>query len=192
MFRGPPSQRAKEMSGTSTPRKGGLTDSVRKLTRTAGNNMVWVSKKVKDTKSQNGDVSSLQDGFSDVDSSRVSSGRSRATSAMSGISRCSTSSAYGSPFAHLGFEGARHLHPERLPSAKSRRERAVSFRMLDYDDETIEQVQQLKSHLRRLDMSNIKLTILTMDMIENLHKLEKLDAGFNQLSMIVSQRVFMT
>ncbi|XP_041349799.1 malignant fibrous histiocytoma-amplified sequence 1 homolog isoform X2 [Gigantopelta aegis] len=88
---------------------------------------------------------------------------------------------YGrSPITHVGFCEARHLHPERLPSAKP--EKAVSVRLLDTSNETIKNIQQLADSLKRLLVYDLSLKTIPDGLLANLFHLEKLDLGFNHLS----------
>ena len=83
------------------------------------------------------------------------------------------------PMAHLGFEGSRHLEPERLPSG--RKERARTVRVIELNQDTIDSIKQIAEGLRRLDISSLKLDQLNEDLLENLFGLERLDIGFNKL-----------
>lgn len=41
----------------------------------------------------------------------------------------------GPSMAHVGFHGARHMHPERVPSAK--KERTLALRLFDTADVSV-------------------------------------------------------
>ncbi|XP_013406492.1 malignant fibrous histiocytoma-amplified sequence 1 [Lingula anatina] len=127
------------------------------------------------------DISVADSGISSGYSDRTSSAgtRVRASSAISGLSGSPPRS--GPPIANIGFCGARHPHPERLPSAKCRREKAVTLRILDVEEDTIMNVQRLREHLKRLDLNSIRLNYIPNELLEGLTKLEKLDVGFNML-----------
>jgi len=53
-------------------------------------------------------------------------------------------SAFG-PMSHMGFQGARHMHPERLPTRQ--KEKAVSLRLFDLRQETVDNVQKLSESI---------------------------------------------
>lgn len=84
------------------------------------------------------------------------------------------------PMAQLGFEGSRHLEPDRLPSG--RHERARTVRVIDLNQDTITSLKQIADGLRRLDLSSLKLETLSEELIECLSGLERLDIGFNRLT----------
>lgn len=84
------------------------------------------------------------------------------------------------PLTHVGFQGARHLHPERLPSAK--RERPVSIRLLDANAETIVNVQRIAQTIRRMTASGLLMKSVPDYLISDLSHLEKLDLSFNRLT----------
>jgi Leucine-rich repeat (LRR) protein len=84
------------------------------------------------------------------------------------------------PMAHMGFEGSRHLEPERLPS--SRKERARTVRVIELNKDTIESIKQIADGIRRLDLSSLKLEELDEGLFETLVGLERLDIGFNCLT----------
>ena len=82
--------------------------------------------------------------------------------------------------AHMGFEGSRHLVPERLPSA--RRERTVGIRVIDLNQDTVDNIQLLSGSLKRLDLSDVKIETLSEDIIEGLFRLEKINLNHNLLT----------
>lgn len=82
--------------------------------------------------------------------------------------------------SHVGFQGARHLHPDRLPSKHN--DATVSLRIFDTKDDTIENVQKLSESLKRLLVSGIHLKTVPENLIDSLIHLEKLDLSNNQLS----------
>ena len=84
------------------------------------------------------------------------------------------------PMAHIGFEGSRHLDPERLPSG--RKERARTVRVIELTEDTIESIKQIAEGLKRLDLSSLKLEELNEGLLECLVGLERLDVGFNNLT----------
>ena len=81
--------------------------------------------------------------------------------------------------SHVGFQGARHLHPDRLPSKQH--DATVSLRLFDTRDDTIENVQKLSGSLKRLLVSGIHLKTVPESLIDQLTHLEKLDLSNNQL-----------
>jgi len=81
--------------------------------------------------------------------------------------------------SHVGFQGARHLHPDRLPSRQH--DATVSLRLFDTRDDTIENVQKLSGSLKRLLVSGIHLKTVPESLIDQLTHLEKLDLSNNQL-----------
>ena len=86
----------------------------------------------------------------------------------------------GHPMVQLGFEGSRHMIPERLPSAKGRK--ASSLRVIDLNDDTTKLIQEVSGSLKRLDLSNLHLVKLDDDFICHLSQLERLDIGYNELT----------
>ena len=84
------------------------------------------------------------------------------------------------PLAHIGFEGSRHQIPDRLPSARG--ERTVSMRVIDLNEDTLENIKQMGESLKRLDMSHVSLKALEEDFIKRLHQLERLDVSHNSLT----------
>lgn len=87
---------------------------------------------------------------------------------------------HATPMAHVGFEGARHLHPDRMPSKQL--ERTVSLRLLDITPETIENVQNVSDSIKRLLVPGLSLKTIPDSLIDQLVYLEKLDLSQNQLS----------
>lgn len=81
--------------------------------------------------------------------------------------------------AQLGFEGARHMLSNRLPSA--RRERVVGLRMPELNCEIAESVLPLSETLKRLDLSGIRLTSLPTEILVEMANLERLDISRNQI-----------
>lgn len=81
--------------------------------------------------------------------------------------------------AQLGFEGARHLLSNRLPSA--RRERVVGLRMPELNSEIAESVLPLSETLKRLDLSGIRLSSLPTELLVQMANLERLDISRNQI-----------
>lgn len=80
---------------------------------------------------------------------------------------------------HVGFQGSRHLHPDRLPTKQQ--DPTVSLRLLDANEETIENVQKYAESLKRLLVSGIRLKSVPESLIDQLVHLEKLDLSNNQL-----------
>ena len=84
------------------------------------------------------------------------------------------------PLAGLGFEGARHVIPERLPSA--RRDRTRTMRLLDTENETLENLKALAETIKRLDVSGLYLTNISDEILSPLTVLERLDCSNNELN----------
>lgn len=84
------------------------------------------------------------------------------------------------PMAQLSFEGSRHMVPERLPSA--RRERMVGIRVIDLGLETKENILAASSTLKRLDLSNLRLSEIPHEFFEELPHLEILNISRNDLT----------
>lgn len=82
--------------------------------------------------------------------------------------------------AHLGYQGARHLHPQRLPTKSA--EKTVSVRLLDLGNETIENVQKIAETVKRLMVPGLCLKSIPENLTDRLVVLEKLDLSNNQLS----------
>ena len=80
----------------------------------------------------------------------------------------------------MGFEGARHMIPERLPSA--RRERTVGCRVIDLTQSTIVNIQALAGTLRRLDLSNLNLEMIDQDIVDGLVFLERIVLNHNRIT----------
>lgn len=85
----------------------------------------------------------------------------------------------GHAVAQLGFEGARHMLSNRLPSA--RRERVVGLRMQELNSELAESVLPLSETIRRLDLSAIRLSSLPTELLVEMANLERLDISRNQI-----------
>ena len=85
-----------------------------------------------------------------------------------------------SPLAHVSFSGSRHSIPERIPSA--RREITVGLRIIDLNDEAVENVKRLGPTLRRLDMSSRSVARLNEDFVTSLEELEVLDLSYNEMT----------
>ncbi|XP_071163280.1 malignant fibrous histiocytoma-amplified sequence 1 homolog isoform X1 [Mytilus edulis] len=81
--------------------------------------------------------------------------------------------------SHVGFQGGRHLHPDRLPTKQH--DATVSLRIFDTKEETIENVQKYSDSLKRLLVSGIHLKTVPESLIDRLTHLEKLDLSNNQL-----------
>ena len=86
----------------------------------------------------------------------------------------------GHPLAQMSYQGSRHMVPERLPSAK--KERAVGLRVIDLNNDTVENIKSLSTSLRRLDISDLHLVQLSEDLMGGLTSLEKLDVSGNDLT----------
>ena len=82
--------------------------------------------------------------------------------------------------SHIGHQGARHLHPERLPTKHP--DKTVSVRLLDMRQETIENVQNIAETIKRLMIPGLKLKTIPEGILERLVILEKLDLSNNDLS----------
>ncbi|XP_033759416.1 malignant fibrous histiocytoma-amplified sequence 1-like isoform X1 [Pecten maximus] len=83
------------------------------------------------------------------------------------------------PMSHMGFQGARHMHPERLPTKQ--REKAVSLRLFDLEKETIENVQNLAETIKRLMIPSLNLKSVPDHLVDKLVNLEKLDLSHNSI-----------
>ena len=84
------------------------------------------------------------------------------------------------PLVHLGFEEARHPIPDRLPSARG--ERTVFIRVIEMNDDAIDNISQVGESLKRLDLSNLNLRTIDDDIIKKLSVLERLDVSRNALT----------
>lgn len=84
------------------------------------------------------------------------------------------------PLVHQGFQGARHLHPERLPNPTP--ETTVSLRLFDVTKDTLENVQKLSDTLKRLLVSGLKLKTVPDTLVSHLRQLQKLDLGNNAIA----------
>ncbi len=89
---------------------------------------------------------------------------------------------HNSPLAHMELRGARHLIPERLPSARERRHRTVGLRVVDLHRDTVDTVHNLAAYLKRLDLSFLHLKSVPEELLENLATLERLDIDNNELT----------
>ena len=85
----------------------------------------------------------------------------------------------GPVMAHVGFEGSRHMHPERMPTPK--REKTTSLRLFDVTKDTIENIEKYSGDVKRLMIPGLKINILSDALIDNMVMLEKLDLCENQL-----------
>lgn len=83
------------------------------------------------------------------------------------------------PLAHLHYQGDRHLHPQRLPSAK--REVPVSLRLLDTKPQTVENVTKIGRFLKRVTLCGLRLTTVPAPLLDCLTSVEKLDLSENRL-----------
>lgn len=83
------------------------------------------------------------------------------------------------PNAQLGFTGARHLVPDRLPSASG--DRAVVLRALYMDDDVKLNIRRMAAHLRQVDFSDLDLAKLDPALVENLVELQSLNVSNNRL-----------
>ena len=77
--------------------------------------------------------------------------------------------------------GSRHLIPERLPSA--RREHRQLCELLELSKQTISSISDESEHLRRLDLSKLRMDVLPEECLERLIHLEKLDVSDNYLNV---------
>lgn len=84
------------------------------------------------------------------------------------------------PNAQLGYLGARHLVPDRLPSSSS--DRAVVLRVLDLDDDVKVNIRRMAQHLRQIDLSDLHLGKLDPAIVENLSRLQSLNVTNNDLA----------
>jgi Leucine-rich repeat (LRR) protein len=91
-----------------------------------------------------------------------------------------TASPAKEPMELLGFEGSRHMIPERLPSA--RKERMVGVRVIDLNKSAYDGIMDSASTIKRIDLSELQLSKLQEDFIACLKELEKLDLAFNKLN----------
>ncbi|XP_052784171.1 malignant fibrous histiocytoma-amplified sequence 1-like isoform X2 [Mya arenaria] len=85
----------------------------------------------------------------------------------------------GPTMAHVGFQGARHMHPERMPSARS--ERTTAIRLFDTSEETLENVENQSKNARILIVNGLKMNQLSDGVVQRMLLLEKLDLSENQL-----------
>ncbi|CAL1531996.1 unnamed protein product [Lymnaea stagnalis] len=83
------------------------------------------------------------------------------------------------PVSHVGYQGARHLQPERLPS--DGREDVVAIRIIDLSSETLANVKVISSTIKRLVAANLHLRVVPEDLLLNLVHLTKLDLSNNEL-----------
>lgn len=79
----------------------------------------------------------------------------------------------------LGFEGARHMKSDRLPSA--RRERVVGLRLSELNSETRDVVLPLMKTVKRIDISGIRLPSIPAELLHDTIRLERLDVSQNQI-----------
>lgn len=81
--------------------------------------------------------------------------------------------------AHVGFQGARHMHPERLPSAK--KERTVSVRLFDTNEETLQNMEGQSSNVKILMVNGLNMNSVSEGIVERMKHLQKLDLSENKL-----------
>ena len=84
------------------------------------------------------------------------------------------------PMSHMGFQGARHMHPERMPTKQQ--ERATNLRLFDIRPETIENVQKISETIKRLMIPGLSIKSVPDNLVNNLINLERLDIGHNNLT----------
>ena len=84
------------------------------------------------------------------------------------------------PMEFVGFEGSRHMVPERLPSA--RKEKTVGVRVIDLTKGAMENIKEMGPGLRRLDLSDLHIARLNEEFLSCLRSLEKLDLENNELT----------
>ncbi|XP_070173015.1 malignant fibrous histiocytoma-amplified sequence 1 homolog isoform X1 [Littorina saxatilis] len=87
---------------------------------------------------------------------------------------------YGTPLAHVHYREGRHLEPGRIPFR--RHEVPVSLRLLDVSKESLENVRQVATSIKRLMAPSLKLQMVPDSLIAYLEHLERLDLGHNHLS----------
>lgn len=87
---------------------------------------------------------------------------------------------HGPIMAHVGFEGSRHMHPERIPTPKH--DKTTSLRLFDVTKDTLENIEKYSGDVKRLMVPGLKLNLLSDALIDKMIMLEKLDLGENQLS----------
>ena len=81
---------------------------------------------------------------------------------------------------YVFLAGSRHLVTERLPSA--RREHPTTLRVLELSEQAIASISNDSEHLRRLDLSQLRMNVLPEECLEQLIHLERLDISYNDLS----------
>ena len=81
---------------------------------------------------------------------------------------------------YVFLTGSRHLVTERLPSA--RREHPTTLRVLELSEQAIASISNDSEHLRRLDLSQLRMNVLPEECLEQLIHLERLDISYNDLS----------
>ena len=86
----------------------------------------------------------------------------------------------GPIMAHVGFEGSRHMHPERIPTPKH--EKTTSLRLFDVTKDTLENIENCSGDVKRLMIPGLKLNTLSDKLIDRMVMLEKVDLGENNLS----------
>ncbi|XP_060560981.1 malignant fibrous histiocytoma-amplified sequence 1 homolog isoform X2 [Ruditapes philippinarum] len=86
----------------------------------------------------------------------------------------------GPTMAHVGFQGARHMHPERLPSAK--RERSMSVRLFDTNEDTLQSMDNQSSNVKILMVNGLNMNNVSEGIVERMQYLQKLDLSENQLN----------
>ncbi|KAH3797569.1 hypothetical protein DPMN_151152 [Dreissena polymorpha] len=85
----------------------------------------------------------------------------------------------GPSLAHVGFQGARHMHPERVPSA--RKERTTSIRLFDTSEDTLDNVEDQSKDVKILMVNGLNMNKLTDGLVNRMLLLQKLDLSENQL-----------
>ncbi|CAH1781823.1 unnamed protein product [Owenia fusiformis] len=81
----------------------------------------------------------------------------------------------------LEYEGGRHLMSDRA-STRHTLERCRSARLIDVSSHSVSQIRHLADTLRRLDISNRSLRVISKDLIKEFIHLEKLDLDKNNLT----------
>ena len=84
------------------------------------------------------------------------------------------------PWAHYGFLGARNLQPDRMPSAK--RERTTTLKLVEVNSSSLKTLQDIAPSLKRLDLTALKLRVLTDAMLSGCICLQKLDISNNDIT----------
>lgn len=84
------------------------------------------------------------------------------------------------PFFFVGFDGARHLQPERLLSAKQDHPQTVQ--LLDASKHTLKSFLAISPNVHRFLATGLCLKSLPADLIQGMEKVKKLDLGTNCLT----------